>query len=97
VLLAIRAYEQERGNRVTVLRAVERALIERQAACGGLAEPATRTTVDPLPRYDELKVEEIVERMAGLAPAELLHIKVYEQEHQGRVTVLRAVDERLAA
>jgi poly(hydroxyalkanoate) granule-associated protein len=96
-LLAVRAYEQEHGNRVTVLRAVERALIGRQAARGGLEEPATRTTVDPLPRYDELTAEEVVERLHGLDQAELLHVKVYEQEHGNRVTVLRAVEDRLVA
>jgi poly(hydroxyalkanoate) granule-associated protein len=96
-LLAVRAYEQAHGNRITVLRAVERALVERQAARGGLDEPAGRTTVEPLPRYDELTAEEIVDRLAGLDPAELLHVKVYELEHANRVTVLRAVVEKLTA
>jgi poly(hydroxyalkanoate) granule-associated protein len=96
-LLAVRAYELEHGNRVTVLRAVERTLIERQAARGGLDEPATRTSVDPLPRYDELTAEEVIERLAGLNDAELLHVKVYEQEHGNRVTVLRAVVDKLTA
>ena len=94
-LLAVRAYEQERGRRITVLRAVERALLARQAARGALDEPPTRTTIDPLPRYEELRADEVIERIAGLSDAELLHVKVYEQEHQNRVTVLRAIDERL--
>jgi polyhydroxyalkanoate synthesis regulator phasin len=95
-LLALRAYEQQHANRVTVLRAVERALVERQAARGALEEPAAHTTVEPLPRYDELRAEEIIERLGNLSPAELLHVRTYEQEHQARVTVLRAVEERLA-
>ncbi len=96
-LLALRAYEQQHANRVTVLRAVERALVERQAARGALGEPAARTTVEPLPRYDELRAEEIIERLGDLGAAELLHVRTYEQEHQARVTVLRAVEERLTA
>ena len=94
-LLALRAYEQEHANRVTVLRAIERTLIGLQAARGALAEPAGRTTVAPLPRYDELRAEEVIERLAELNEAELLHVRTYEQEHQARVTVLRAVEERL--
>jgi poly(hydroxyalkanoate) granule-associated protein len=96
-LLAVRAYEQQHANRVTVLRAVERALVEHQAARGALGEPAAHTTVEPLPRYDELRAEEIVERLGDLGATELLHVRTYEQEHQARVTVLRAIEERLAA
>lgn len=96
-LLAVRAYEQQHANRVTVLRAVERALVERQAARGALDEPAAHTTIEPLPRYDELRAEEVVERLGDLGAAELLHVRAYEQERQARVTVLRAVEERLAA
>jgi polyhydroxyalkanoate synthesis regulator phasin len=97
VLLALRAYEQQHSNRITVLRAAERTLVERQAARGALAEPAGRSTVEPLPQYAELRAEEIVERVAGLSETELLHVRTYEQEHQARVTVLRAIEERLAA
>jgi poly(hydroxyalkanoate) granule-associated protein len=96
-LLALRAYEQQHANRVTVLRAAERALVEQQAARGALGEPAGRTSVEPLPQYAELRAEEIVERVAGLSQTELLHVRTYEQEHQARVTVLRAIEERLAA
>ena len=95
-LLAVRSYETTHQNRVTVMRAVERALIERQQARGALGEPATRTTVEPLPNYEQLRAEEAVEKLAGLNPAELLHVRTYEHEHQNRVTVLRAIDERLA-
>lgn len=94
-LLAVRSYEGTHQNRVTVLRAVERALIERQQARGALDEPATRTTVEPLPNYEQLRAEEAIEKLAGLSPAELLHVRVYELEHQNRITVLRAVDERM--
>lgn len=96
-LLAVQSYEQAHQNRVTVLRAVERAIIELQAARGALAEPATRTSVEPLPGYEGLRAEEAIEKLAGLNAAELQHVQIYEQEHQNRVTVLRAVEERLAA
>lgn len=94
-LLAVRAYEQAHSKRITVLRAVERTLIERQAARGALGEPGARATVDPLPRYEEHTVEEIVERLAGLSEAELLHVSVYEQEHQKRAAVLQAIEEHM--
>jgi hypothetical protein len=96
-LLAIRAYEQSHGNRITVLRAVKRALVERQESDGSLEKLATHTTVEPLPRYAELRAEEIVERLHSLSRAELLHTRAYEQDHQARITVLRALEERLAA
>lgn len=96
-LLAVQSYEQAHQNRITVLRAVERAIIELQAARGALAEPATRTSVEPMPGYEGLRAEEAIEKLAGLNAAELQHVYVYEQEHQNRVTVLRAVEERLAA
>jgi len=95
-LLAVRAYEQEHGKRVMVLRAVERQLVERRSG-GAPDAPPFHTTVEPLPRYDELRAEEVVERLGDLGAAELLHGQTYEQQHQARVTVLRALDERLAA
>lgn len=95
-LLAVQAYEQAHQARVTVLRAVERAMIERQQARGVLSEPAMRTSVEPLPGYAQLRAEEAIEKLNGLNEAELLHVRTYETEHQNRVTVLRAVDEHLA-
>lgn len=94
-LLAVQAYEQGHQVRVTVLRAVERAMIERQQARGVLSEPAMRTSVEPLPGYAQLRAEEAIEKLNGLNETELLHVRTYEAEHQNRVTVLRAVDERL--
>ena len=96
-LLAVRAYEQEHGKRVTVLRAVERALVGLRASRDALDEPGFGTTVEPLPRYAELTVMEIAERLHGLDQAELLHVQVYEQQHAGRLGVLRAIEERRAA
>ena len=96
-LLAVRAYEQEHGKRVTVLRAVERALVGLRASRDALDEPGFGTTVEPLPRYAELTVMEIAERLHGLDEAELLHVQVYEQQHAGRLGVLRAIEERRAA
>ncbi|HEX5690858.1 MAG TPA: phasin family protein [Roseiflexaceae bacterium] len=96
-LLAVRAHEQQRANRITVLRPLERTLVERLASRDALAEPAAHTTVEPFPRYSELRAEEIAERVADLNAAELLHVRVYEQEREARVTVLRAIDARMAA
>lgn len=95
MLLALRAHEQQHANRVTVLRAIERTLVERYDAAGELAKANNLTTVEPIPGYSKLTAEEAIERMHNLSEAEVLHVKVYEQEHLARVTVLRAADERL--
>ena len=96
-LLEVRAYEQEHGKRVTVLRAVERALVGLRASRDALDEPGFTTTVEPLPRYTELTDLEVVERLHGLDEAALLHVRVYEQQHAGRLGVLRAIEDQRAA
>jgi polyhydroxyalkanoate synthesis regulator phasin len=96
-LLAVQAHEQQHANRITVLRAVERTLVNKRVGRGALNKLDGLTTVEPLPRYGELRAEEIVERTSVLSEEELLHVRAYEQDHQARITVLRAIEERLAA
>lgn len=91
-LLELRAYEQQHGNRVTVLRAIERLL-----AAAPPAGEQPRTTVEPFPHYDELTAEELTIRLTAMHEPELAHVLAYEQEHRARQTVLRAAEERLAA
>lgn len=96
-LLDVRTYEQTHANRITVLRAVERALVLRQTLDHESLPPTFHTAVEPLPRYNELRAEELGTRLAGLSEAELLHVQTYEQEHQARSAVLVAIERQLAA
>ncbi|NOK58085.1 MAG: hypothetical protein GFH27_549287n389 [Chloroflexi bacterium AL-W] len=90
-LLAIRDYEKAHNNRVTVLRTLERLLVERHA----LSSTEVETTVEPFPRYDDLSIDNLINRVADLNEIELLHMQSYEQSHQNRVVVLEAIEARL--
>lgn len=90
-LLAIRDYEKAHNNRVTVLRTLERLLVERHA----LSSTEVETTVEPFPRYDDLSIDNLINRVADLNEIELLHVQSYEQSHQNRVVVLEAIEARL--
>jgi hypothetical protein len=46
----------------------------------------------PLPRYDELTVEDVTRRLDGLTPAQLRHVGTYERAHKRRRGVLEAVE-----
>ena len=91
-LLAIRDYEKAHNNRVTVLRTLERLLVERHA----LSSTEVETTVEPFPRYDDLSMDNLLNRIADLSEIELLHVQSYERSHQNRLTVLEAIELRLA-
>jgi polyhydroxyalkanoate synthesis regulator phasin len=87
-LLTLRAYEQAHGRRVTVLRAVERTLVQRSDAAVSTQE---LTTVEPLPNYDRLAEDALIERLAHLSEAELLHVRAYEQSHTARASITDAI------
>jgi ferritin-like metal-binding protein YciE len=46
----------------------------------------------PLPRYDELTVEEVVRRLDRSTPAQLRHVATYERAHKHRRGILDAVE-----
>lgn len=46
----------------------------------------------PLPRYDELTVEEVTRRLDGLTPAQLRHVATYERAHKQRRGIIDAVE-----
>lgn len=57
-----------------------------------------RPTADlAIPGYDALSASQVVERLGGLAPAELEQVRRYEQGHRHRRTILSRVDQLLAA
>ncbi len=112
-LRTVRAYEVNHKNRVTVLRAVDETLAQRDeltTASGRqamankverLAEKRAATLVETMPLpiegYDEMNAQEVDGALAGLSGAELGAVRAYELANKNRVTVLRALDDRLAA
>lgn len=68
-----------------------RAQTRRQARAVEVAQGA----VEPLPGYDKLNAEHVVEQLQALPEPKLLAVRNYEQTHGNRVTVLRAVDKLL--
>ncbi|HEV7774206.1 MAG TPA: DUF892 family protein [Conexibacter sp.] len=74
------------------------ALHEARNATGTLSETQQREERrSPLPRYDELNVDDITDRLAELTPAQLRHVATYERAHKRRRGVLDAVEHRRAA
>jgi signal transduction histidine kinase len=52
--------------------------------------------IHPIPNYDDKNVEEVMGALDGLDEMQLRTVRAYEVSHKNRITVLRAVDERLA-
>jgi len=76
----VRDYEHHNLNRVRIVRQIERELDEARI----------------LPGYDELPVGAIVRRLDGLSEQDLAALREYEKSHRNRVTILKAIDRRLA-
>jgi len=55
------------------------------------ASPARETL--PIPGYDSLSASQVVERLAGLTPAELDAVRTYEGAHRNRRTILGKIDQ----
>jgi hypothetical protein len=47
----------------------------------------------PIPGYDALSASQVVERLAGLSPAELDAVRSYEGAHRNRRTILGKIDQ----
>jgi hypothetical protein len=47
----------------------------------------------PIPGYDALSASQVVERLAGLSPAELDAVRSYEGAHRKRRTILGKIDQ----
>jgi hypothetical protein len=67
----------------------------------GGARPAAAPTnikvpILPIDNYSRLNVEEVIRRLDGLTVTELGVVKIFESSHENRVTILRAIDKRLA-
>ena len=63
-----------------------------RAAARRQARAADEAQASPLPGYDKLNAERVVELLPTLAEPQLQAVQTYEQAHGNRVTVLRAID-----
>jgi poly(hydroxyalkanoate) granule-associated protein len=61
------------------------------------ATEVAQGTIEPLPGYDKLNAEQVLDQLPTLTETKLLAVRNYEQTHGNRVTVLRAVDKQLEA
>jgi hypothetical protein len=68
-----------------------------RAAARRQARAADEAQASPLPSYDKLNAERVVELLPTLAEPQLLAVQNYEQAHGNRVTVLRAIDKLIEA
>ncbi len=50
----------------------------------------------PIPRYDSLTAQEVVERLSGLSDVELGMVETYERRHKNRKSVLDRIASRRA-
>ena len=75
-LLGVREYEVNHANRVSVLRATDRRLGE----------------LIGIPDYPDLNVRDVVERLPELSDEDLAKVRRFEENHENRQGVLRAID-----
>jgi hypothetical protein len=75
-----------------------RAAGRRQAKANGDASISQGSApAEPVPGYDNLNVERVIDLLPTLGESQLLAVQVYEQAHGNRVTVLRAITKLLDA
>ena len=55
--------------------------------------PAVAVETLPIRDYDELSASQVVERLEGLAPADLVAVREYEEQHRGRRTILGKIEQ----
>jgi hypothetical protein len=83
------------GRSLDVAGGASRKAGDRLLREGGRARRAAGLAPFPIARYDDLTAAQIVERLAGLSPAELGKVRDYERRHGNRKTVLTAVERLL--
>ncbi len=82
-LQRVRAYEQQNKNRESLLKQLDRRMME--------------ATGVPIRDYDDLNVREIVEQLDNLSADELQAARAYEQENKDRDSLLGQIDRRIKA
>jgi hypothetical protein len=76
----------------------EAVVVAESADAGATGAVGAQITIDePWDGYDELGAEQVVERLRDASSGMLAVVRLYEQAHGDRRTVLGAIDRRLAA
>jgi len=68
-----------------------------RAAAHRQARSTHEAQTGPLPGYDKLNAERVVDLLPTLTEPQLLAVQNYEQTHGNRVTVLHAIDKLIEA
>jgi hypothetical protein len=94
-----RAYDRGQHSRDTAgpLTRMFFDLVRRPDVEIKLQPKEVKVRVLPIADYDALGVNDVVEALEGLDPPDLELVRDYESEHKNRKTVLRAIDQKLAA
>jgi hypothetical protein len=69
---------------------------ELEALHDRLDQPVTQTVTLPVANYAQMNTKAAISALAGLTVPQLETLRRYEEAHGERVTVLRAIDERVA-
>ncbi len=80
------------GERATVLAKGEDALSELLVTVR-----ASQALTLPIANFDDLSIKKVLPFLDGLAVIDLRALRVYEVAHKNRVTLLKELDERIAA
>lgn len=80
------------GERATVLQKGEEALSELLVNLR-----AHDASALPIANFDDLSIKKVLPCLDGLALIDLRSLRAYEAEHKNRVTLLKDLDERIAA
>jgi hypothetical protein len=94
-----RAYDRGQHSRDTAgpLARMFFDLVRRPDVEIKLQTKQVKVRVLPITDYDTLGVNDVVEALEGLDPRDLELVRDYESQHKNRKTVLRAIDQKLAA
>jgi hypothetical protein len=70
---------------------------EAKETAGAVAGANGKGSHRPLaiPGYDSLSASQVVQRLAGLSPSELVDVRAHEQSHRHRRTILNRVEQLL--
>jgi ferritin-like metal-binding protein YciE len=89
---SMRGQVREIGQRAEKVRKQATSTARTTAARSGAA-PSVEDL--PIARYDDLTAQEVADQLNGLTQEELAELYGYERRHQGRSTILQAIEPRL--
>jgi hypothetical protein len=89
-----RARSRKRRSEPTRGRVASMREAAREAETGGPDSVGAEVHVaEPWPGYDEMRLDDVLTRLAGATEVELAVVRVYERQHEARQAVLLAAGE----